>query len=608
MKTIILGISAYYHDSAAALLIDGEIIAAAEEERFTRIKHDDSFPVHAVAFVLKYANISLKDVTHVVFYDKPILKFDRLIETIVSYAPFGLRPYLKAIPVWMKEKLWTKSEIQDYLSDYSGDIFFAEHHESHAASAFFPSPFERSAFLTMDGVGEWVTTSWGTANQTELTFINEIKFPHSLGLLYSAFTYYTGFKVNSGEYKVMGLAPYGQPVYVQKIYDHLLDVKPDGSFRLNMDYFEFPYGLKMTNQKFDDLFGGPARKQESKLSQKQMDLARSVQVVTEETVLKIAKHIRQISSEKNLVMAGGVSLNCVANGLLWKEKIFDKIWVQPASGDSGGALGAALFGWHIGLKNKKVSVPIGQFDFQKGSYLGPEYSAEEIKNYLNKEGIIFHDIPQKDLAKKIAKEIIEEKVIGLFKGRMEFGPRALGNRSIIGDARSEKMQSVMNLKIKFRESFRPFAPIVKGDKVSEWFEFSDESPYMLMVANVVEKHLKTVSTSNKFGIELLNEIRSVIPAITHVDNSARLQTVHPETNAFLYSVIDEFEKLSGVPVLINTSFNVRGEPIVCTPQEAIFCFLHTGMDVLVLENIILYKDEMKETVGKDAYLAKFALD
>ncbi len=603
----ILGISCYYHDAAAALVVDGKIIAAAQEERFTRIKHDSEFPVNAVKFCLEFAKIPIEKIDLVVFYDKPILKFDRLLETYVSFAPKGLPSFLKAIPIWMKEKLWTLDEIYSQLKGYEGDIIFPEHHQSHAASAYFPSPFDHAAFLTMDGVGEWTTTSFGHAQGNELNFLNEIKFPHSLGLLYSAFTYYTGFRVNSGEYKLMGLAPYGEPKYVKEIYEHLIDVKDDGSFRLNLDYFSFPYGLRMTNEKFNDLFGGKPRTPEQKLTQKDMDLARSIQVVTEETVVKIAKELKHQTNDSNLVMAGGVALNCVANGVLWKEKVFENIWVQPASGDSGGALGAALFGWHVAMNQPKVKTEKGS-DHQIGSYLGPEFTTEEIKSFLAKENVKFHEIQNEKLPSEIAKLLTEEKVIGLFRGRMEFGPRALGNRSIIGDARSSKMQSVMNLKIKFRESFRPFAPIVKADKVQEWFEFDEASPYMLMVANVLEKHRIPTASKGKFGIELLNEVRSIIPAITHVDYSARLQTVHKETNEFLYSLLDEFEKLTGVPVLINTSFNVRGEPIVCTPENALFCFLNTDMDVLVLENIVLYKEEMTAAVGKEAYLKKFELD
>lgn len=603
----VLGISCYYHDAAAALVIDGEIIAAAEEERFSRKKHDDRFPKNAVKFCLDFAKISIADIDLVVFYDKPILKFDRLLETYISYAPKGISSFLRGIPVWIKDKLWTMDEIYNQLDGYEGEIIFPEHHESHAASAFFPSPFDRAAFLTMDGVGEWTTTSYGQANNNEINLIKEIQFPHSLGLLYSAFTYYTGFKVNSGEYKLMGLAPYGQPKYVQTIYDNLLDVKDDGSFRLNLEYFSYPYGLTMTNKKFDKLFGGKPRKSGQNLTQKDMDLARSIQVVTEETVLKIAGEVRRQTGESNLVMAGGVALNCVANGVLWKEKVFEKIWIQPASGDSGGALGAALFGWHVVLNHPKIVKPDKQ-DLQKGSYLGPEYSNNFINDFLAEKKIPHHVLGSHEITKKIAELLTQEKVIGLFRGRTEFGPRALGNRSIIGDARSAKMQSVMNLKIKFRESFRPFAPIVKADKVNEWFEFDDESPYMLMVANVLDKHRIKSETTGKFGIELLNEIRSSIPAVTHVDNSARLQTVHKQTNPFLYELLDEFEKLTGVPVLINTSFNVRGEPIVNSPEQALYCFLNTGMDILILENIILYKEEMGDLANNEDYLKKFELD
>lgn len=603
--TAILGISCFYHDAAAALVVDGKIVAAAQEERFTRIKHDDRFPHEAIQFCLKQAGLSTKDLDIVAFYDKPIQKFDRLLETYVSYAPTGLQSFLKAMPVWLKDKLWTQDSIYKELPDYDGPVFFPEHHESHAASAFFPSPFESAAFLTMDGVGEWTTTSWGRGTGNKIEMMKEIRFPHSIGLLYSAFTYYTGFKVNSGEYKVMGLAPYGKPVYVQQIYDHLLDVKEDGSFRLNMDYFAYPAGLRMTNEKFDNLFGGPARKPESKLTQREMDLARSVQVVTEEVVLKIAREIRKVTEEKNLVMAGGVALNCVANGLLHKEGIFDSVWVQPAAGDAGGAVGAALYAWHVALDKPRTKPK--EMDFQSGSYLGPEPQNEEIRTFLDGTGVKYHEMRGK-LAPVVAKLIADQNVIGLFRGRMEYGPRALGNRSIIGDPRSPDMQSVMNLKIKFRESFRPFAPAVKAEKVSEWFDFKGESPYMLMVADVLPVHRKEMADSSLFGIDLLNQERSTVPAITHVDYSARLQTVHKETNRFFWEVIDEFEKLSGVPMVINTSFNVRGEPIVCRPEEAFHCFMNTGMDVLVLGDFVLYKNEMPEGHDNSAYLKKFELD
>ncbi|MCA0446966.1 MAG: carbamoyltransferase [Bacteroidetes bacterium] len=603
--TVILGISCFYHDAAAALVVDGKIVAAAQEERFTRIKHDDRFPHEAIQFCLKQAGLTTRDLDIVAFYDKPIQKFDRLLETYVSYAPVGLQSFLKAMPIWLKDKLWTQDSIYKELPDYDGPVFFPEHHESHAASAFFPSPFESAAFLTMDGVGEWTTTSWGRGSGNKIEMIKEIRFPHSIGLLYSAFTYYTGFKVNSGEYKVMGLAPYGKPVYVQQIYDHLLDVKDDGSFRLNMDYFAYPAGLRMTNDKFDELFGGPARKPESKLTQREMDLARSVQVVTEEVVLKIAREIRKVTEEKNLVMAGGVALNCVANGLLHKEGIFDSVWVQPAAGDAGGAVGAALYAWHVALDKPRAKSK--SMDFQSGSYLGPEPKNEEIRTFLDGKGVKYHEMRGK-LAPVVAKLIADQNVIGLFRGRMEYGPRALGNRSIIGDPRSPDMQSVMNLKIKFRESFRPFAPAVKAEKVSEWFDFKGESPYMLMVADVLPAHRKEMADSSLFGIDLLNQERSTVSAITHVDYSARLQTVHKETNRFFWEVIDEFEKLSGVPMVINTSFNVRGEPIVCRPEEAFHCFMNTGMDVLVLGDFVLYKNEMPEGHDNSAYLKKFELD
>ncbi|MCK6601154.1 MAG: carbamoyltransferase [Bacteroidetes bacterium] len=603
--TAILGISAFYHDSAAALIVDGNLVAAAQEERFSRIRHDEGFPVQAVEFCLKRAGLKPENLDYVAFYDKPVQKFDRLLETYISYAPSGLSSFLKAMPVWLKDKLWTQDSLYKHLTGFEGPVFFPEHHESHAASAFFPSPFRSAAFLTMDGVGEWTTTSWGTGRENTLSMLKEIRFPHSAGLLYSAFTFYTGFKVNSGEYKVMGLAPYGRPVYVQKILDHLIDIREDGSFRLNMDYFEYPYGLKMTSKAFEDLFGGPARKPETPLTQREMDLACSIQKVTEDLVLKIAGHIRRETGEENLCLAGGVALNCVANGILKKTGLYRNIWVQPAAGDAGGAAGAAWYVWHKALGNSRN--PDGNRDSQSGSYLGPEYPNEEIRHFLVEKGIKYHEYRGK-LPSTIAALIEKQKVIGLFRGRMEYGPRALGSRSIIGDARSPGMQSVMNLKIKFRESFRPFAPAIKSEKVSDWFEFEGESPYMLMVAGVREEKRRYPENRDLFGIELLNQVRSEIPAVTHVDFSARIQTVHRETNLFFWQILDEFEKLTGVPIVINTSFNVRGEPIVCRPEEAFTCFMNTGMDVLVLGDFVLYKTEMPESGQDSGYLKKFELD
>ncbi len=614
MKNYILGISAYYHDSAATLISDGKIIAAAQEERFSRKKHDPAFPTGAVRYCLKEANINANEITHVVFYDKPLLKFERLLETYLSYAPTGFRSFISAMPVWLKEKLYLKKTLKRELSGIFNipekslpPLLFTEHHQSHAASAFFPSPYEKAAVLCLDGVGEWATTSMWLGDGNKLTPQWEIDFPHSLGLLYSAFTYYTGFRVNSGEYKLMGLAPYGEPKYVDLILDNLLDLKEDGTFRLNMKYFNYATGLTMTNKKFAELFGAPAREPESELSQKEMDIARSIQWVTEEVVLRLARSVHKETGMDYLCLAGGVALNCVSNGRLLREGPFKEIWIQPAAGDAGGAVGAALSVYHEYLeKPRTVQKP----DATKGYYLGPRFSNKDIKNYLDKIGASYTEIEDTTLMPELAKIIEDENVIGWFQGRMEFGPRSLGARSIIGDARSQKMQSIMNLKIKYRESFRPFAPVVKYDKVSEWFEHEGPSPYMLIVAPVKEdkRTLMTEDQTKLFGIDKLNIPRSEIPAVTHVDYSARVQTVHPETNPRFYHLLDEFEKRTDCPVLVNTSFNVRGEPIVHTPEDAYRCFMRTEMDYLVMENIVLNKVDQKEWKEEGDWRDEFDLD
>ncbi len=586
----ILGISAFYHDSAAALLKDGEVIAAAQEERFTRKKHDHNFPANAVKYCLREAGITVSDLDAVAFYDKPFLKFNRLLETYLSYPGRGLNSFMMAIPLWLKQKLW----IPDLIEKETGfleTVLYPEHHESHAASAFFPSKFTEAAFLTIDGVGEYATASFGIGSGNRVKILGEINFPHSLGLLYSAFTYHAGFKVNSGEYKVMGLAPYGKPVYVDAIYKHLIDLKEDGSFKMNMDYFDYNTGLKMTNDKFSELFGGPAREPETNLTQREMDLACSVQVVTEEIVLRMARHIRKETGMKNLVLAGGVALNCVANGILLREKIFEDIWIQPAAGDAGGALGAAYIAYYHHFDNHPL--PKGERDLQKGSSLGPAYKTEQIEDFLNKYNLPARKLETDELLDRVTDLMAEGRIIGWFHGRMEYGPRALGNRSIIGDARNPEMQKKMNLKIKFRESFRPFAPSVMYDKVHEWFDIDRESPYMLLVANVREEKQRkmTEEESKLWGIDLLNILRSDIPAVTHVDYSARIQTVHPDDNKRYYDLISRFHEKTGCPVIVNTSFNVRGEPIVESPLDAFKCFMRTEIDVLVLENFILFKDE-----------------
>ncbi|MBF0522357.1 MAG: carbamoyltransferase [Candidatus Omnitrophica bacterium] len=595
MNIYILGISAFYHDSAACLIRDGEIIAAAQEERFTRKKHDFSFPTNAVEFCLKEAGITVKNINYVAFYDKPFLKFERLLLTYLQYAPRGIISFLKAMPLWLKDKLFLKETIREKLN-YDGEILFAEHHESHGASAFFPSPYQEAAILTMDGVGEWATASIGVGNDNSMELLEELDFPHSLGLLYSAFTYYTGFRVNSGEYKLMGLAPYGDPKYVDVIKKNLLDMKDDGSFKLNMKYFNYCAGLTMTNKKFHDLFGAPPRKPESELTQRDMDIAHSIQEVTEEIMLKMAAHAYEITKKTNLCLAGGVALNCVGNGKILKQGLFKNIWIQPAAGDAGGALGAALLIWHQYLNKPRQANNID--DTQKGSYLGPDYQ-KEIENFIQTTETVFEKYDETSLPQKIAQLIANQNVIGLCHGKMEFGPRALGARSIIGDARSQAMQSVMNLKIKFRESFRPFAPSVLEEKSPEYFDLTGTSPYMLLVADVKEdKILQESKTTTKEGIEKLKIKRSVIPAVTHVDYSARIQTVSQKQNPFFYNIIKEFDKLTGCPVIINTSFNVRGEPIVCTPEDAYRCFMCTEMDYLVIGN---YLFERLKQPNRDKY-------
>lgn len=614
MPQYILGISAFYHDSAAALIGDGELLAAAQEERFSRKKHDPAFPAQAIAYCLEEAGISLADVHSIVFYDKPLLKFERLLETYLSYAPRGFKSFMTAIPVWIKEKLFLKKMLKQELSTVSGfteaelpTLLFTEHHQSHAASAFYPSPYESAAVMCLDGVGEWATTSVWVGEKNQLTPQWEIDFPHSLGLLYSAFTYYTGFRVNSGEYKLMGLAPYGEPIYVDLILDNLLDLKEDGTFRLNMEYFGYATGLTMTNKRFAKLFGQPAREPEAELTQREMDIARSIQVVTEEIVLRLARTVHQETGLDNLCLAGGVALNCVANGRLLREGPFKSIWIQPAAGDAGGAIGAALSAYHE-YEGQPRQVQAG--DAMKGAYLGPSYDARAIREYLDSVGAVYQELNDESLFATVAEQLEQEKVIGWFAGRMEFGPRALGGRSIIGDARSKKMQSVMNLKIKYRESFRPFAPLIKHNKVSEWFDHEGPSPYMLIVAPVKEskRTLMSEEQAKLFGIDKLNVPRSEIPAVTHVDYSARLQTVHPETNPRFYNLLDAFEQKTGCPLLVNTSFNVRGEPIVNTPEDAYRCFMRTEMDFLVLENFLIDKTQQPNWQESADWKQEFELD
>lgn len=614
--TAILGVSAFYHDSAAALVVDGEIVAAAQEERFTRKKHDSSFPTNAIDYCLSEAGLQPSQLDYVGFYDKPMRKFERLLETYLAFAPGGFRSFKQAIPVWLKEKLFLPKEMRRGLrNEYGGRFVFTDHHESHAASAFFPSPFDEAAVMTLDGVGEWSTTCLGVGRGNRIDLTREIRFPHSVGLLYSAFTYYTGFRVNSGEYKVMGLAPYGRPVYRDQILEQVLDLKDDGSFHMDMSFFNYCQGLTMTSEKFHRVFGGPPREPESPVTQREMDLAASVQAVTEEVMLRTARSLHEETGSKNLVMAGGVALNCVGNGRILREGPFDQIWIQPAAGDAGGALGTALFIWHQLLENERTRGD-GAGDSQRGSYLGPAFSDEEIATFLDSTDAVYSTCESDDaLCSRVADLIASENVIGWFQGRMEFGPRALGARSIIGDARSQKMQSVMNLKIKFRESFRPFAPIVMRDHVHEYFEMreNEDSPYMLQVAPVRESIRNEMPDdyADKFGIEKLNYARSSVPAITHVDFSARIQTVDAIRNPLLYSLLQKFYEQTGCPVLINTSFNVRSEPIVCTPEDAYRCFLMTDMDVLVLGHHILLKSEQPQQMtdaDREKHLAQFALD
>ncbi len=607
----ILGVSAFYHDSAAALVCDGEIVAAAQEERFTRLKHDAGFPQHAVDYCLEAAGLRPEQIDHVAFYDKPLLKFDRLLETWIAYAPAGFKMFLMGMPLWLRHKLHTPRELDRGLGGaYRGRYVFTEHHESHAASAFFPSPFEEAAILTLDGVGEWATGTIGVGRGNRIELTHEQRFPHSLGLLYSAFTYFCGFKVNSGEYKLMGLAPYGEPVYRDLILERLIDLKPDGSFRMDLSYFAYCHGDVMTSPRFDALFGGPPRKPESPLGEREMDLAASIQAVTEEIMLASAHYARRLTGLPNLVLAGGVALNCVGNGRILREGPFENLWIQPAAGDAGGALGAALFVWHQLLDQPRRS---GAGDLQRGSLLGPEFTAEETEHFLDATGAKYRRYAQEEqLVDAIAELIATDKVVGHMCGRMEFGPRALGNRSILGDARSAEMQSLMNLKIKLRESFRPFAPSVLREDVQDWFETrpEEDSPYMLLVAPVREERLRPVDTAGARGLEKLKQLRSEVPAITHVDNSARVQTVDPERHGRYYRILRRFKEKTGCPVIINTSFNVRGEPIVCTPEDAYRCFMATNMDALVIDDFLLLKADQPEAHEheSDAYLARFELD
>ena len=649
--TNILGISAFYHDSAACLVRDGEIIAAAQEERFTRVKHDHNFPVQAARYCLKEAGITADQLDFVAFYDKPLLKFDRLLETYLDYAPAGFRSFLKSMPLWMKEKLWMPDLIRTEMARANGidderaakragkkfgwKLLFGDHHESHAASAFYPSPFEEAAILTIDGVGEWATSSIGIGKGNEITLLKELRFPDSLGLLYSAFTYYTGFKVNSGEYKVMGLAPYGDPKYVALIKDKLAEVRDDGSIRMNHEYFSYSQGLRMTNRAFDRIFDGPPRRSESKITQREMDLARSIQVITEEAMLKMAAHAHKETGMKKLCLAGGVALNCVANGRLLREGPFDDIWIQPAAGDAGGALGIALAIWHRYLGKPRTSAekagtwvggtgipPVNHTqdarattlpsytDGMNGSYLGPQNSVAEIEVFLQSKNLPYKNFSREQLPEIVAQLLSEGKIIGLHQGRMEFGPRALGARSIIGDPRSTEMQSVMNLKIKYRESFRPFAPSVLREHVADWFDLDYDSPYMMLVADVVASRRREMSEEEKglFGISKLNIKRSEIPAVTHVDYSARIQTVRRETNPIYWDIIEAFRQRTGCPIIVNTSFNVRGEPIVCTPEDSYRCFMRTEMDYLVLETCVLDKKDQPEFAEDADWRSEFKLD
>ncbi|MGA1358858.1 MAG: carbamoyltransferase [Ilumatobacteraceae bacterium] len=607
----VLGISAYYHDSAAALVIDGRLVAAAQEERFSRKKHDRNFPSNSVRFCLRHSGIDAEELDAVVFYDKPLLKFQRLVQTQLAFAPRGLRPFLDAQSNWLSDKLFQRRSLRQILErelaasvNWKSRLYFSEHHLSHAASAFYPSPFERSAILTMDGVGEWTTTSLAVGEGRLLRIIKEIHFPHSLGLLYAAFTSYTGFKVNSGEYKVMGLAPYGKPVFADDIKKHLIQIADDGSFRLNMKFFDFCAGTTMTNAAFHELFGGAPRRSESPLSQRHMDLAASIQNVTEEIVVNLARGVAESTGERNLCLAGGVALNCVANGKLLREGVFDKIWIQPAAGDAGGAIGAALGWYHLHAEQPRRTI---KPDAMNGSYLGPSYTDSEIEHQLKEAGAVFHRVADSEVIERTVTAMIEGKAVGWFQGRMEFGPRALGSRSIIADARSHDMQKTLNLKVKYRESFRPFAPSVLREDVSSWFEIDEDSPYMLLVADVAKhRRLHPPNASHLEGIALLNQVRSDIPAVTHVDYSARIQTVHAETNPRYHQLISRFKERTGCPVVVNTSFNVRGEPIVESPSDAFRCFMGTEIEVLVIENFVLYKDE--QLVDRLRYEGAFDLD
>lgn len=609
----ILGISAYYHDAAAAVVVDGKIVSAAQEERFTRKKHDPAFPTNAIRSCLDIAGLRPGDLDHVAFYDKPFLKFERILETYLAFAPRGFTSFRQALPLWLKEKLFQKSllvkELQtlDQGVDWASQLIFSEHHLSHAASAFFPSPFIEAAVLTMDGVGEWTTTSLAIGNNNRLEVMKEIHFPHSLGLLYSAFTYYTGFKVNSGEYKVMGLAPYGEPRFASKIMEHLIDVKDDGSFRLNLDYFDYCTGLTMTNSRFDDLFGGPPRGSEATLTQREMDLAASVQAVTEEVVIRLARGVAKSSGQRNLCLAGGVALNCVANGKLQRTGLFDGLWMQPAAGDAGGALGAALVAAH--MYKKEVRPVDAGADGMKGAYLGPRFETDDIVRRLTAAGASFEELTEQELIAQCAQALADGKALGWHQGRMEFGPRALGGRSILGDARSPTMQKLLNLKVKYRESFRPFAPSVLHEHAADWFEIDVESPYMLLVADVQAKHriAMTAAEQGLFGIDKLNVPRSSIPAVTHVDYSARIQTVHRDTNPRYHALINRFNEITGCPVVVNTSFNVRGEPIVSTPEDAFRCFMGTEIEVLAIGNCLLRKEAQSAEL-RQRYEGKFDLD
>jgi carbamoyltransferase len=607
--TTILGLSAYYHDSAACLVRDGELVAAAQEERFTRKKHDEEFPHHAVAYCLREAGIRMEDLDYVGFYDKPLLKFERILENYLGVAPKGLSSFLTAMPVWLKEKLFTGDALRRELGGYEGKLLFTEHHESHAASAFYPSPFQEAAVLTMDGVGEWATSSYGIGRGKDLELLAELRYPHSLGMLYSAFTYYTGFKVNSGEYKVMGLAPYGEPRFVDKILNEVLQLKEDGSFKLNMDLFNYLHGLTMTNGAFDKLFGGPPRQPESELTQREMDLAASVQVVTEEIMLRMARHVHRETGMENLCMAGGVALNCVGNGRLLREGPFKRLWIQPAAGDAGGALGVALAIYHKVLGNERHRNG-ATLDTMKGSYLGPAFSDDEIEAFLKDIGALYDRLPTDQMIARTAEALAQEKVVGWLQGRMEFGPRSLGCRSILGDPRSRKMQSIMNLKIKFRESFRPFAPSVLREHVADYFDLDCDSPYMLLVAPVSSSRRIPMTDEQQrlFGIDKLNVVRSDLPSITHVDYSARIQTVHAETNPLYHALLTRFRELTGCPVLVNTSFNVRGEPIVCTPKDAYLCFMRTEMDTLVLGSFVLDKSRQPELKSDVDWRTQYQLD